>query len=243
MTLATRDTTIFNINYTMLLIYNSTIEVAEGVTGAWCVYRGYNSDNNTIGYILRTNSTRLKMKSVTYRYRLLFTSADGNYWVPANNSTSTNATASKTVCQDKIDPFGRIVYYGTTSSVAANSMPAAAQMFDQQLVTLGYSFNRTGAALVLTTWSPVYVKAAPQTDGSVIIDSTTPYVQELPSTADGKVYIFLGIATSETQIELWQDHPVYYFINGCIRPWTNPEVTKSYVDGIVGDIETLLAQI
>jgi len=157
------------------------------------------------------------MSSITYRYRLLFTSADGKHYVPANNSTSTNATASRTVCQDKIDPFGAIYYYGTTASVAAGSRPAAANLWSQYTLSLGYSFNRTGAALTLTSWEPVYVKCSPQTDGSAIIDSTTPYVQTLPSTEDGKIYIFLGVAYSATNIELIPEHPVYYYKDGAIR--------------------------
>lgn len=40
----TRDTTIFNINYTMMFIYNSTL--VSG--GAWICYRGYDGNTNTI---------------------------------------------------------------------------------------------------------------------------------------------------------------------------------------------------
>lgn len=217
MAAATRDTTIWNINYTMLFVYDSTR--VEG--GCWVLYRGYNSDNNTIGYQIRTNSQSLPMTSVVYRYRLLFTSADNEHYVPANNSTSTNATASRTVCQDKINPFGRIFYYSSTSSIAANARPGATALWEQYAIALGYSFNRTGAALTLTSWKPVYVMAAPQSDGSAIIDSTTPYVQDLPTTEDGKIYIFLGVAYSATNIELQLDHPVYWYKDGMIRPYTN----------------------
>ncbi len=220
----TRETTIFNINYTLFLVYST--DLVEG--GAWINYRGYNSDTNTIGYQLRTNSYSLPMDSVTYRYRLLFTSADGTKFVPANNSTSTNATASRTVCQSKIDPFGAIVYYGTTASVAAGSRPGATALWSQYTISLGYSFNRTGAALTMTAWKPVYVKAAPQSDGSAIMDSTTPYVQDLPSTADGKIYIFLGVAYSATSIELQNNHPVYYHDGTAIRLWTG----KAIPDGL-----------
>lgn len=216
MTNATRDTTIFNVAYTMLFVYDATLDSGGG---GWWIYRGYNSDNNTIGYVIRTNSSTLPMDSVTYRYRLLFSNMNADKWIPANNSTSTNATASRTVIQTPIDPFGRIVYYGTTTSVAAGSRPGAAYLFDQQVLSLGYSFNRTGAALVLTQWKPVWLKTEPQTDGSVIIDSTTPYVQDLPTTEDGKVYIFLGIAYSATQIELTLEHPVKHYKDGAIRNW------------------------
>ena len=212
----TRDTTIFNINYAFLFVYSETL--VSG--GCWIGYRGYDANTNTIGYQIRTNSYSLPMKSITYRYRLLFTSGDGAHFVPATNSTSTNATSSRTVCQDPIDPFGTIVYYGATASVAAGSRPSATVLWQEYTLSLGYSFNRTGAALTLTSWKPVYVKCAPQSDGSAIIDSTTPYVQDLPTTNDGKIYIFLGVAYSATNIELNLDHPVYYHDGTGIKLWT-----------------------
>lgn len=219
---STRDTTLFNVNYTMMFVYDST----RVSGGCWICYRGYDANTNTIGYQIRTNGMSLPMKSITYRYRLLFTAADGKHFVPANNSTSTNATATRTVCQDKIDPFGMIVYYGTTASVAAGSRPSASYLWQQYVITLGYSFNKTGAALVLTPWNPVYIKCAPQTDGSAIIDQYEPYVQSLPSSDDGNIYIYLGIATAATTVELHLNHPVYYFKDGAIRIWTNP-ITSS----------------
>ena len=183
----------------------------------------YNTDTNTIGYNIRTNAMSLPMKNITYRYRILFTSADGTSYVPANTSSSTSATASKTVNQEKIDPHGRIVYYATTASVAAGSRPSTAYQYSQYYtITLGYSFNRTGAALTMTAWKPVYIKCSPQTDGSAIIDSTEPYVQALPTTNDGYIYIFLGVATSATAIEMTLEHPIYYHDGTALRRWTGP---------------------
>lgn len=217
---ATAVTTAWNVSYTMLFVYDAGNTHVAG--GCWMMYYGIDNNTNTIGYQVRTNSYSMPMTSVVYRYRLLFTSKDGSHFVPANNSTSTNATSSRTVCQDPIDPHGSIVYYGTTASVNQGSRPAVASLWQQYLVTLGYSFNRTGAALNLTSWDPVYVKAAPQSDGSAIIDSTTPYVQALPATNDGFIYIFLGVAISATQIELNINHPVYYNDGTAIRIWTGP---------------------
>lgn len=187
----------------------------------WKVAAYYDTNTNTIGYQVRTNSSTLPMTNIVYRYRLLFTSADNAHWVPANKSSSTNATAKRDTCQTPINPFGPIVYYGTTASVAAGSSPSAANLWQQYGFALGYSFNRTGAALVLEYPKPIYLKCAPQTDGSAIIDAESPYVQELPSTEDGYIYIYLGIAYSATNIELRIEHPVYYYKNGAIRIWTN----------------------
>ena len=46
-------------------------------------------------------------------------------------------------------------------------------------------------------------------------------MQALPSTEDGKIYIFLGVATSSTAFEMTLEHPVYYYKDSAIRLWTN----------------------
>ena len=213
---ATRDTTLFNVNYTMLFIYDSTR--VEG--GCWICYRGYDANTNTIGYQVRTNSYSLPATEKFYRYRLLFTSADCEHFVPANTSTSTNATTARTVNQTPINPFGAIVYYGTTTAINAGSRPSVSALWSQYTLSLGYSFNKNGGDLTLTSWKPVYIKCAPQADGSAIIDADVPYVQDLPSTNDGKIYIHLGIAYSATAVELNIVHPVYYHDGTGIRLWT-----------------------
>lgn len=213
MAAATEETTLFNINYTMLLIYDST----RVSGGGWVMYRGYNSDNNTIGYQLRTNSYSLPASQKFYRYRLLFTSADNTKFVPANTSSSTNAAASRTTNTTPINPFGPIVYYGSTTAIAANAKPGATVLWQQYTLSLGYSFNNTGAALVMTTSMPVYLRCTPQADGSAVMDYFT---QALPSTEDGKIYILLGYAYSATNIELIANHPVYYYKDGGVRLWT-----------------------
>lgn len=218
MAAASRATTLFTAATTFLFVYNSSR--VEG--GCWDIYYGYDSNTNTIGYQVRTNSSSLPAAAKFYRYRLLFTSADGKKWVPANTSTSTNATAKRDVIQTPIDPHGEIVYYGTTTAIEADALVTAAQIWQQYTLTLGYSFNRTGAALVLPFPSPIYLKAAPQADGSAIIDADNPYVFSLPTTADGKIYIFLGRTYSATSIELTMKHPVYHYYNGAIRLWTGP---------------------
>lgn len=217
MAAATRETTIFNVNYTLLLVYDSTR--VDG--GCWINYRGYYSDSNSIGYQLRTNSTVMKTTDQSSYYRMFFTSADGTHLVPANTAKDNSATSTKTVNQRPIDPHGRIIYYGATTNLSAESDLAAGSCWDQYAFALGYSFNRTGEALTLTAKRPVYLKCAPQSNGSAIIDSTTPYVQTLPSTEDGKIYIYLGIAYSATNIELRVNHPVYEYKDGAIRLWTN----------------------
>lgn len=92
------------------------------------MYYGYNANDNTIGYNLRTNGTIAPTKSKFYKYRILFTSPDGQYLIPSNTSTSTNATAIRSVNQDKIDPFGPIYYYNSTTAIEANASVGASYL-------------------------------------------------------------------------------------------------------------------
>lgn len=214
MAAATAETTIFNVNYTMLFVYDST----RGADGGWICYRGYDANTNTIGYQLRTNSTLRPAKVKGYRYRIWFTALDGKHWVPANESSSTNATASRTPSDEVIDPFGEIVYNATNGTVNANANIPAATAWQQYTLSLGYSFNHEGDALNLTYPAPVYVKCQPQTSGGVVMKD---YTQTLPSTDDGYVYLFLGMAYNATNIELFPTHPCYHYKDGAIRLWTN----------------------
>lgn len=214
---ASYATTQFGINTTMLFVYNET----RVASGCWDLFYGYDSNTNTIGYQVRTNAMSLPVNGSTGRYRILFTSADGEHYTPPTTSTSTSSTASKTVNQTPIDPFGDIVYYGYTTILSSGDRVGTSYLWRQYSLVLGYSFNVTNAALTLTSWKPVYVKCSPQSDGSAIIDSTTPYVQDLPTTEDNKIYIFLGVAYDETHIELLINHPIYYYKGGAIRLWTN----------------------
>ena len=145
MAAASRSTTIFNVAYTMMFIYNEN----RVSGGCWDCFYGYDSNTNTIGYQLRTNSTVLKTADKCRYYRIFFTSADNTHWVPANAQTDNSATSLKTVNQRPINPFGRIVYTSATTSYTAEADIAATTIWDRYALVLGYSFNRTGAALTL----------------------------------------------------------------------------------------------
>lgn len=223
---ATEDTTIFNINYTMLFVYDST----RVSGGGWICYRGYDANTNTIGYQLRTNSGTLPASDKGYRYRIWFTSADGTKWVPANTSTSTDATTAKTLNSRTIDPFGPIVYYGVNGTTNAGSNLTATGLWQQYALTVGYSY-----VLSMHANKPVYCKCRPNDDGSATM---SVFTQTLPTTEDGFIYIFLGIAYSATMMELRIEHPVYEYKDGGLRLWSNTsvDIPVTSVNGKTGTV-------
>lgn len=245
MSAAGRETTIWNANYTMFFVYDSTR--VEG--GCWMLYRGYNSDNNTIGYLLRTNSSTLPALQTGYRYRLWLTSVDGQNYVPINTATGTSTTSTKSLNTTPIDPFGAIVYNSTNGTVNADaSLPTGTQWTQ-------YTLDMRYAKYPLTTLTypdPVYLQCTPQSTGGAVMNDI---VQTLPTTEDGKIYIYLGNAYSTVSMELKPEHPVYYFKDGAIRLWsgetiptlytttgqnTDGAVTQKLFTDTVGNVETIL---
>lgn len=169
------------------------------------------STPNSIAYQLRCSTATLPAASTSGPYRLWFTSADGKKHVPINTSTSTSPTTAKTLNTQPIDPFGRIVY--AKNSQTANFKIGATDSWEQYwLSDIRYSYVKT-----LTDYNPVYLKCTPQADGSAIMADV---VQALPTSNDGYIYVFLGVATGTYAIELLMHHPVYYHDGTGIRLWT-----------------------
>lgn len=87
MAAASRETTIFNVNYTLLLIYDSTR--VDG--GCWINYHGYHSDSNTVptGYCTTAAGTAAKSATCTHGYR-----DDDNYFPCLFRYANTAANAT-----------------------------------------------------------------------------------------------------------------------------------------------------
>ena len=225
---ATADTTIFNINYTMLFVYDST----RITGGCWICYRGYNSNDNTIGYQIRTNSTVFTTTDIGYRYRLWLQTDEGKL-MPVNTSTSTNATANRSSAMNTREFWlnGKIIYNSTKADYQADVTLPAGTMWQQYNFTLGYSFNNTGKALTLTSGEPLYMVATDEGGGKGKLASPY-YTQTLPSTEDNKLYIYLGHMTSAVNMELALDHPIFEYKDNGIRLYRDTYTTA--------EVDTLL---
>ena len=221
---ATAETTKFNSGYTMLFVYDES----RVTGGCWICYNGYDSNTNTIGYQLRTNSVSLLASDTGYRYRLWFTSADGTKFVPANTSTSTNATTARSLNSRPIDPFGTIVYRSTNGTCTAGTTLGATAIWEQYTFNIGYSYMKSGFALVDD--APVYVRCVPQSDGSAVMHDIAT---ALPTAANGYIYIYLGTAYSTSSLELAPVHPVYYHDGKGVRLWTGVRFEEKYQEKLV----------
>lgn len=212
MAAASRSTTIFNVAYTMLFVYNE--DRVSG--GCWDIYYGYNSDTNTIAYNIRVNNSPGIMNKALYRYELMFTLPDGKL-EPSNTTSNKPTTYTKALTTESFNPFEPIYYYSTTTTIAADAAASASYSYTQYAsLDLRYAFN---AGSTLTANKAIYLRCTPQGNCLVKLDGNDCLVQALPSTADGKVYLYLGKAYSTYQIWLSQNHPIYEYKGGTLKLW------------------------
>ena len=169
--------------------------------------------SDKVGYQLRTNDIAVPASDTCGPYRLWFTSADGTKMVPINTDRTNSSAATKTLNTRPIDPFGRIMYYDYYAT--ADTGLTTNGQWDQYSLAIAYSYVKA-----LTNKLPVYLKCTPQSNGSAVMADV---VQALPSTNDGYIYIFLGMAYSTTKMELLTYHPVYWHDGTGIRLWTGAE--------------------
>lgn len=212
MAAATAVSTTFNVAYTMLFVYNST-RVADG---CWDMYYGYNSDTNTIAYNVRTATSPGIMNKACYRYQFLFCLPNGKI-EPTNTTSNKPSLLTKALTTETWCPFEPIYYYASTGTINAGSAASASYCYMQHSTCdLRYAFN---AGTTLTIDKPVYIRCVPQGDCQVKLDGDNCITQTLPSTADGKVYLYLGRAYSSYQIWLSQRHPIYEYVGGKLQIW------------------------
>lgn len=186
-------------------------------TGCWVMEKGYRTgDTNTIGIDVRTNGSTRPASDKGYRYRIWLSSVDDKQWVPMNTSTATDNTTKRTLNTRPINPFGDIIYYSTNGTTNAGDVLTRTTTWQQYGFNIGYSYT-------VDNWvenDPVYLKCTPLTNGSAIMQDI---VQDLPTTRDGKIYIYLGIAYGTMSLQLKINHPIYYHNGDGIRLWSGQQ--------------------
>lgn len=199
------------------LIYHKAMTLSNGNTyeGWWYMM---NRDTNDYYGVCNINGT-YKTKTALYRYQVLLT-IDEEYLLPintVNNSTATN----KTLTTEAFDPFGQIFYYESTNTYSAGAKLAnwnRMWLFSgNSLVDLRYSFN-TGTTL--TANKAVYLVCVPQSNGLAKLHSA-PIAQDLPTSDDSLIYIYLGHAYDNYRITWANKKTLYWYKNGCVREYTN----------------------
>lgn len=195
----------------------TNIKTVDGVS---ILGSGNISTNNDTAYNIRGIEASRVVKETLHRSAICFTYSETEI-LPSSRTANRYQTDKELTTLD-FNPFGRIYAYSQSTDYSEGTAVNAAYFYYQNRLDLRYAFN-TGDTLTL--YKSVYVKCEPLVDGNnnrtgrVRLATGQPIVQDLPTTADGFVYIFLGIATSTRSMLVTIDHPVYEYRNGGIKLW------------------------
>lgn len=224
----TRMTTHFGQNAQVELVYHENLAIPPGSTTTytgWWHLADYDTNTNTLAYQVRKNNGNYNTAAPVGRYQVMLTKGSNLLlpFVPNSASTTAPSQASE-ITTESFNPFGPIYYYASTTSLASNTAITSSFLFTQSAFNLTYSYN-----LSLTAKGAVYIAATPTANGYAVLASP-PLTKTLPTSADGKIYIYLGQAYSTTNIEMSPTHPIYYYRAGSLRVWTNREVGAASTD-------------
>ena len=121
-------TTHFPVNSIKIFTYDAnqtmdcylTAKTKVTITGVWKAESNYDSNSNSIGYQVRTNTAIYKNGASTtcYRYQILVETENG---LEAFTSTDNQTGTTKTQLSPKYIPNGTIRYYSTTTNISSGA--------------------------------------------------------------------------------------------------------------------------
>lgn len=135
-------------------------------------------------------------------YSIIMQDADGR-WQSLTTTTGNNVTHTKNSSAFRL---GTILGYNYSNNIAANALCSNNYVYETCSVDFRYSSN-CGSTLI--SRKSVYIVGT-MNNGYFYLDDDW-YSQDLPTTNDGKVYIYFGEAYSTYQVTYTATHPAYYF--------------------------------
>lgn len=202
---ATRLTTHYAAGNVLTLTYRSNVSIA----GSTATYTGWWADancNNDTYDRLRYNGP-VKCGTAAISASTIIVGMDGVYH-PLKAGTAFDITYP-------------VLY--ASSAISANTTGT------KNYLAINFTVTAT-QSISLTSYKPVYIKG--NLSGTVFTPiSTAPFTQVLPDSADGYVYMLLGIATSTSACYLLPEHPIYAYTDTFLSRIGGREITGLSVSG------------
>lgn len=212
----TRLTTHYGAGNIIYLTYRTSGNISGTNYEGWWANSQYYA--NTVSQLRWDYSTVTAGTAGIFPYTIIMMNSSGNYESIVTSSSTGTSKSRNTAgfIPDRIS-FNNVNTTVTNGNKLSDSNYA---IFDAIGGIDGrYSLNISTTGLVVG--KPVYLVGT-ITNGLFYLD-TTWWTQTLPSSADGKVYIYLGstynIASvaNDYRINIAADHPIFCYVNGALR--------------------------
>lgn len=213
--------------------------------GSYWRFAGHGVDDNTtytLNYLIAAGTANAGVGNYAVtRYALLMQKLDGTWESLKETSTNYSTGTTKTVNTNGFIP-GKITYYNTTTVKKNGEAIAVSSLYlKSTTVDARYSFN-CGATPGWSAGDSIYVVGTIGTDGLFYLDSTTWWTNALPTTQDGKVYMYIGTYVSDAyKISLDLDHPMYYYDGTSVKQYVvagnklDASAASNFVDKTTAD--------
>lgn len=155
-----------------------------------------------------------KVGAETTRWKILMQGTDDKFYpLTIGNTTAT----TKTISTVEFKVGGLVIWYATTATLDADSS-SLTMYTEYNSANFTYAINKAASSLTANT--NLYLKGTINANGNFVLDNTTTtsaFVEALPTTDDGFIYMFLGYSYSTNAFKLMQQHPIYQFKDGKIQ--------------------------
>ena len=229
----TRLTTHYSKGSNIIMTYYSagSIKIDGTVTtdNRWIANANYVDGNNTY-YLSNYYNYFVAGPNKIFPYTIVMQNADGR-WESIVTSSSTGTSKARNTHGFRL---GQLAYLNANSTYAENAKVGDNQIsyHKSDLIDHRYSFNTANNATSGTvTKKPVYlVGTLNSSDGLFYLD-TTWWTQTLPTSDDGKLYIYLGDAYDYYRMSFVVKNPIYKFENGKLQEFTQYADTSGFAVG------------
>lgn len=214
-----RLTTHYGAGNIIYLTYRSAGNVNGTNYEGWWAQSQY--DSNTVSQVRWDYSTMYAGTAGIFPYTLVMMNTSGNYESIVTSSSTGTSKARNTV--GFVPETLRYINLNATTTNGNKISSSNYCVFDAySAVDFRYSANISTTGL--TVGKPVYL-VGKITNGLFYLESTW-WTQTLPTTADGKVYMYLGSTympsgtASDYRINLSVSHPMFQYIGGALRMYS-----------------------
>ena len=218
----TRLTTHFGAGNIIYLTYQSAANINGTTYEGWWANANY--DSNDTGYYHRRIYPNMKAGSnKIYPYTLIMQLPDGR-WESLVTSNSTGTSKARNTHGFLLGHI-LLMYYNETYTENQNLSTYRIWSAHTGLIDHRYSFNTANDATNGTIgYKPIYLVGSLGSDGLFYLAEKW-WTQTLPTTADGKIYIYIGDAYDYYRMTFTEDKPMYIYTNGKLREFSQDAAT------------------
>ena len=217
----TRLTTHYGAGNIIYLTYHSAAN-ANGTNyeGWWAQSQYYSNDT---GYYLRRLYSCIKAgANKIFPYTFIMQLPDGRW----ESIVSSSSSGTSKTCNTHGFLPGQVLLMYANNTYNENAVLDSYRLWNQNgIIDHRYSFNTANDSTNGTTANkPIYLVGT-ITNGLFYLDTTKWWSQDLPNSANGKVYIYLGDAYDYYRMQFNAERPIYHYINGQIRQYGGDAAT------------------